>query len=147
MEVMAEMQATGVTEATLALEARAATGAMEATAEMAEKEAQEAPVETAVTEETAATAATAAIQEMAETQVQEAQVAMEVTEVTGAMVAMGAILRTGHLERAATGRSRLEPPVKPRIISPLLQQRLQSLGSLHPFPQVVTLRQVKQLQS
>ena len=132
MEVMAEMQATGVTEATLALEARTATGAMEATAEMAEKEAQEAPVETAVTEETAATAA---IQEMAETQVQEAQ------------VAMGAILRTGHLERAATGRSRLEPPVKPRIISPLLQQRLQSLGSLHPFPQVVTLRQVKQLQS
>ena len=144
MEVMAEMQATGVTEATLVLEAQAATGAMEATAEMAEKEAQEAPVETAVTEETAATAA---IQEMAETQVQEAQVAMEVTEVTGAMVAMGAILRTGHLERAATGRSRLEPPVKPRIISPLLQQRLQSLGSLHPFPQVVTLRQVKQLQS
>ena len=92
-------------------------------------EALEALVETAATEATA------------EMQVQEAQVAMEVT---GAMVA---ILRIGHLERAATGRSRLEPPVKPRIIRPLLQQRLQSLGNPHPIPQVVTLRQMKRRQS
>ena len=129
---MAVTEVTAAKEATLALEALAATGAMEATAEMAEKEAQEAPVETAATEATA---------EMAEMQVQEAQVAMEVTG------AMAAILRIGHLERAATGRSRLEPPVKPRIICPLLQQRLQSLGNPHPIPQVVTLRQMKRRQS
>ena len=91
--------------------------------------------------------ATGATEAMAETQVQEAQVAMEVTGATGAMEAVGAILRIDHLERAASGRSRLVPPITPRITCRLLQQQLQSLGSPHPLPQVATLKQMKRLPS